>query len=92
MGVSTERVQHIQACLETLEPTELRVEDEGHLHVGHVGARAGGGHFRVRIVTPLFAGLSRVERHRRVYAVLGDALRSEIHALAITALAPGEDG
>ena len=72
-------------------PLELVVEDESAKHAGHSGTRAGGeSHFRVRIVSAAFAGLSRVERHRKVY----DAARVEIdeglHALALTTLTPEE--
>jgi len=65
-------------------------------HAGHAGARLnedgspGETHFRVRIVSPVFAGLSRVERQRRVYAALSDELASSVHALALTTLTPEE--
>lgn len=72
-------------------PAELSVEDESAKHAGHAGSRPGGEtHFRVRIVASGFAGLNRVERHRRVNAVLQSELRERIHALALTTLAPGE--
>jgi BolA protein len=70
-------------------PTQLVVEDESAKHHGHSGARPEGEtHFRVVIVSPAFAGLSRVERQRRVYAALADELRDRVHALALTARAP----
>ncbi len=69
---------------ERLAPLSLEVEDESHLHAGH---GASGGHFRVRIVSPAFAGLSRVAAQRLVYAALGDWMGGAIHACAITALA-----
>jgi BolA protein len=69
----------------------LDVIDDSHLHAGHAGARAGGGHYRVRIVSPDFAGQRRLERHRAVYRALGDAIRPDtIHALNIQALTPAE--
>ena len=71
-------------------PDELAVEDESHRHVGHAGAAGGGGHFRVRIVAAAFRGQSRVARHRAVYAALGAAMRTEIHALAVETLTPEE--
>ncbi|MGA7713737.1 MAG: BolA family protein [Rhizomicrobium sp.] len=72
-------------------PTLLEVQDDSARHEGHSGHRHGGEtHFSVRIVSPLFVGLSRVERQRRVYAALADELKVQIHALALTTLAPGE--
>ena len=72
-------------------PVELSVEDESAKHEGHAGSRPGGEtHFRVRIVASAFGSLSRVERHRRVNAVLQSELGGQIHALALTTLAPGE--
>lgn len=72
-----------------LDPEELRVDDEGHLHVGHPGAREGG-HYRVFITARRFEGMSLLDRHRAVYSQLDGELRRAIHALAITARAPGE--
>ena len=74
---------------DAFSPAELRVEDESHLHAGHAGAREGG-HYRVFIVSEAFAGVGLVERHRKVYAALGGEFRGAVHALAITARAPGE--
>ncbi len=72
-------------------PSELVITDDSARHEGHAGHRHGGEtHFIVKIVSPAFAGLSRVERQRRVYAVLADELKTQIHALALTTLAPGE--
>lgn len=67
---------------------EVTVEDESALHAGHAGAASGGGHYRVRIVSPLFEGKNRVERHRLVYAALAEEMRHAIHALALTTLTP----
>lgn len=67
-------------------PTELEVVDESHLHAGHPGARDGRGHYRVTIVSPRFAGRSRIERHRMVFAALGSLMDTDIHALSVTAL------
>jgi BolA protein len=72
-------------------PTELDVVDDSARHQGHAGHRHGGEtHFSVRIVSSAFAGLSRVERQRRVYAALAEEMKSQIHALALVTLAPGE--
>jgi BolA protein len=72
-------------------PLALDVADESAKHRGHAGARPEGEtHFRVRIVSARFAGLSRVERQRMVYLTLGEELAGPVHALSLTALAPGE--
>ena len=74
-----------------LAPVELAVVNESHLHAGHHGSPGTGeSHFRVRIVAPVFAGLSRIARHRRVNEVLAEELAGGVHALAMTTLAPGE--
>jgi BolA protein len=73
-----------------LEALEVAVEDESALHAGHAGAASGGGHYRVRIVSPLFSGKNRVQRHRMVYAALADEMGGAIHALALTTLTPDQ--
>jgi BolA family transcriptional regulator, general stress-responsive regulator len=74
-----------------LAPSRLDLVDESSLHAGHAGARAEGeSHFRMLIVTAMFAGKSRLERQRMVFAALADLLRSDVHALSITALSPEE--
>jgi len=83
----------IEAALrEAFAPTEISLVDESHLHAGHAGARGGGGHFRVRLVSTRFAGLGLIDRHRAVYACLAEEMRGAVHALALTTLAPGEPG
>jgi len=80
----------IQAELSaTLLPVILEVQDDSHLHAGHAGAREGR-HFSVRIVSERFNGLSRVARHRLVYAALQALIPRGIHALAIDARAPSD--
>ena len=69
-------------------PLELSVEDESHLHAGHAGAAGGHGHFRVRIVSEAFRGMTPLARHRLVYAAVGDLLETDIHALALEAFPP----
>ena len=73
-----------------LEPVTVELADESAMHAGHAGAASGGGHYRMRIVSPRFAGLSRVARHRLVYDPLSDLMRHAIHALTIEALTPDE--
>jgi len=87
----TDRVALIRERLEAaLAPDELEIIDESHLHRGHPGARDGRGHFRVRIVSDVFAGLPRLARHRRVFAAVGDLMATDIHALNIEALSSNE--
>lgn len=89
--MSAERVAAIRArLLQALTPDELAVVDDSHLHAGHVGARDGRGHFRVRIVSTVFDGLPSIRRHQLVYAALGELMQTDIHALSIETLAPGE--
>ncbi len=82
---------------EAFRPVRLEVVDESDRHKGHGGWRPGGGtHFRVRIVTPAFAGKSRLEMHRAVNAALAAEIAGGVHALAIEASggdpAPAHDG
>ena len=80
------RVERIRALLtEALAPLVLEVTDDSHRHAGHAGARDGRGHFSVTIVSPAFAGMAPLARHRAVYAALGDMMQTDIHALAIHA-------
>lgn len=82
-----DRVLNIRArLLAAFSPSELEVVDESHLHVGHEGAKDGRGHFRVTIVSDQFAGRRPIECHRMVFAALEDMMRTDIHALSITAL------
>jgi BolA protein len=86
----------VRAMLETrlreaLAPTSLGIEDQSAAHAGHAGSRpAGETHFRVEITAPAFTGLSRVARHRLVVEAVGDLMQTDIHALSISATAPGE--
>jgi BolA family transcriptional regulator, general stress-responsive regulator len=75
----------------TLHPSEIELIDDSEQHRGHGGYNpAGESHFSLRIESPAFAGKSRVERQRMVYAALGDLMRERVHALSIKAKAPGE--
>ena len=71
-----------------LAPTDLSVIDEGHKHVGHAGARDGRGHFAVTLASRAFDGKKLLERHRMVYAALGEMMQTDIHALSIDARTP----
>jgi BolA protein len=81
----------VETLTRSLDPTDLAVEDESHLHEGHGGWRPSGEtHFRINVVSAVFAGKSRVERHRIVNEQMGEAFQRGLHALAISAKAPGE--
>ncbi len=80
----------IRERLAPLAPDALEVIDESHEHVGHAGAKDGGGHYQLVIVSREFAGKPSVARHRLVYQALSDLMPGRIHALAIEAYAPEE--
>jgi BolA family transcriptional regulator, general stress-responsive regulator len=80
----------IRERMSVLSPESLSIEDESAQHVGHAGAAGGGGHYRLTIVSPRFAGQPLQARHRMIYEALGPLMRREIHALTISAYAPGE--
>jgi BolA protein len=82
--------QLMQEKLAALAPESLEILDESGKHVGHEGAKGGGGHFQVLIVSRQFSGKPVQLRHRMVYAALGKMMEKEIHALAIKAFAPDE--
>jgi BolA protein len=87
----TDRLAQIRDRLvATFSPLDCQLHDESALHAGHAGAASGGGHYRLRLVSARFEGLSRIARHRLVYDCLRDMMHADIHALAIIALAPSE--
>ena len=74
-------------------PTRLELVDESSHHAGHAGIQglaAQETHFRLTIEAEAFRGLSRVQRQREVYRLLAQEFEDGLHALAITAKAPGE--
>ena len=91
MMTNQERIAAFQDILQKqLQPTQLVIDDESHLHAGHAGAAGGAGHFRITITAQAFTGLNSIARHRLVYGALKEFMPHEIHALAIHALAPNE--
>ena len=91
MTKNQERIALFDADLRAVfEISHLDIEDESHLHAGHVGAATGGGHFKLTIVSPEFERLSKVARHRAIYTALSKHFPVEIHALTILAFTPGE--
>jgi BolA protein len=88
--MTSPRVARITERLQVLEPEQLEVIDDSHHHAGHAGAADGRGHFTVLVLSKRFAGLNTLRRHRLVYEAVGDLMITDIHALSIQALAPGE--
>jgi BolA protein len=80
----------IREKLAVLSPESLEIEDESAQHAGHAGAKSGGGHYRLTMVSARFAGQPLQARHRLVYQALGPLMTRDIHALAIHAYAPDE--
>jgi len=88
--VTQSRLDRLAERLQALEPDQLEVVDDSHHHAGHIGAADGRGHFTVLVVSKRFVGMNTLRRHRLVYDVVGDMMTTDIHALSIQALAPGE--
>lgn len=87
--MSLERIKLIKSGLNKLNPITVEIEDEGHLHVGHAGAKSGG-HFKLFIVSESFIGLTQINRHKLIYKTLDELMKTEIHALSISAKTPLE--
>lgn len=84
-------LEAVRARIEGALPgAQIELHDESHLHAGHAGAQGGAGHFRVRIVSAMFVGVSTLARHRLVYDSVRDWMPDRIHALAIEARTPEE--
>lgn len=86
------RAERIQAALASaLEVRHIEVRDDSHLHAGHAGASPEGEtHFDLMVVSPDFAGQSRVMRQRTVYGLLSAEFEGGLHALSIRAMTPEE--
>ena len=90
--MTNETIDTFRHCLTTeLKPTLLEIIDNSAAHAGHAGARKGGGHYNVTIVSAAFENKTLVQRHQLIYAALGDMMKEEIHALGINALTPTEE-
>ena len=89
--MSNQRVEMIRQRLEeAFAPESLDIDDDSHKHAGHEGAKGGLGHFSVSIVSAHFNGMRVLARHRAIYAAMGDMMQTDIHALAIDAVASDE--
>ena len=86
-----ETSERIEALLQSLSPSSVDVTDNSHLHVGHAGAKDGGGHFAVTVVSGEFEGLMKIKRHRLVYQAVNELFESgAIHALEVEAVTQKE--
>jgi len=83
-------LDRIEQKLAVLTPDSVELIDDSAKHAGHAGAKGGGGHFELIIVSAQFEGKSSQVRHRMVHAALGEMLEREIHALSIKAYTPDE--
>ena len=81
-----------QRLTEVLNPITLEVIDEGHRHIGHAGAREGLGHFRIKVRAHALLGLTSLQRHRKIYEILGELMQTDIHAVTLDAAAPEDSG
>jgi len=89
-GISGSFESLLRDRLARLNPLRLELTDDSALHAGHAGARSGGGHYRLLIVSAEFSGKSTLARHRLIYDALGELMRSKIHALSIQSMTPEE--
>ena len=86
--VAAEITRRLEAAL---APTRIELVDDSEAHRGHGGYNpAGESHFSLAIESPAFAGMTRVQRQRAIYAALGELMDERVHALSIKASAPGE--
>lgn len=84
------RIENIKKKLAVLHPLKLDVVDESHRHANHAGARSGGGHFLLQIISADFVGKNKMARHRMIYSALAEMMERDIHALTIDAKSPLE--
>ena len=87
---ATDVAATLRARLAPLAPAILEIRDDSAAHAGHAGAASGGGHFSLLIVSEIFSGLPRLQRHQRVLREIADLLPHPVHALSIKALTPEE--
>ena len=91
MTATRDTPQRIERILrDAFEPRHFELRDDSAKHAGHAGATSGGGHYKVLIVSNAFEGQALLERHRAIYAALGDMMGTAIHALALKTLTPLE--
>ncbi|WP_025041097.1 BolA family protein [Nitrosospira briensis] len=83
-------IELIKQKLSVLEPEKIEIVDESARHAGHEGAKSGGGHYLLTIVSRKFSGKSALARHRLVYTALQEMMHKDIHALSVKAYTPEE--
>ncbi|BCT68655.1 BolA family protein [Nitrosospira sp. NRS527] len=83
-------IELIKQKLSVLEPEKIEIVDESARHAGHEGAKSGGGHYLLTIVSRKFSGQSALARHRLVYTALQEMMHKDIHALSVKAYTPEE--
>lgn len=88
--MNQERIDLIQQRLAVLEPIDLTIIDDSHLHAGHAGSQNGAGHYNVTICSAQFSGLTRVAQQRLVFDALTDLIPFPIHALALKTITPSK--
>jgi acid stress-induced BolA-like protein IbaG/YrbA len=71
-------------------PEQIKAYIAAGLQCTHLTVDGDGQHFQATIVSPSFAGKRLIQRHQMVYAVLGDRMREEIHALSMKTFTPEE--
>ena len=71
-------------------PEQIKTYIAAGMQCTHLTVEGDGQHFQATIVSPAFAGKRLIQRHQLVYAVLGDRMREEIHALSMKTLTPEE--
>lgn len=88
----TRRADRIRESLAAaFAPATVTVADDSHRHAGHAGARPEGEtHYTVRVVSPAFAGMSRLARSRAAHAALAAEFATGLHALALELRTPEE--
>jgi acid stress-induced BolA-like protein IbaG/YrbA len=73
-----------------VDPSSIEQSIRSGLDCTHLEVQGDGAHFEAVVVSPAFAGASRVKRHQLVYAALGERMKEEIHALSMKTFTPEE--
>jgi acid stress-induced BolA-like protein IbaG/YrbA len=71
-------------------PEQIKNYIAAGIECSYLTVEGDGQHFQATIVSSAFAGKRLIQRHQMVYAVLGDRMREEIHALSMKTLTPEE--
>ena len=83
-------IEQMQQKLAILSPSAIKIIDDSAKHAGHAGAKSGGGHYQLDIISTEFTGKPTLARHRMIYDALGEMMQQQIHALSIKAQTPEE--